>query len=423
MSVRNIVGVGAGGYFLTISRPPDAPQALRAFNISQQSFSVSWNTTNGATSYLATATPQTKYAPPISATTIVGTQADWENLENGETYLVVVTAVNAAGQTNSYPITVNTEAPAYAPNPPTGLTAPAPEVHPDGFDLYFTPGVVDLSHGFATNFIGYATDPSSNTVTAQGTAAPLIWSIATSNQLAANTAYSVVMRGVNAIGQSVDSSGISVTTGSASAPTQPVINEFTDITTEGFWCYFTGGNNADYHTGVATAGGSNYTAYSCETSNAAGIAKWGIPPLAADTSYSVVITAFNSTSNTPSLPQTVVTDFPPPTAPTITNVTNLTSLGTQMNIFFDGLQGFQDTSGSFYQATAHQVGTSTSLSNLGPASYVGAPGTKYRLNIGSASNVLPTNPQKGAQYDIIVSAVTANAGTAQSQTYNFLYPA
>lgn len=422
MSVRNIIGQGPG-YFLTINRAPAAPQGLRVFDINQQSFSVSWNPASGATSYTAFAEPLTKYSPPIAATTIVGTQADWESLENGETYLVIIYAVNAAGQTASFPLQVTTEAPAFAPNPPTALDAPAPEVHPDGFDLYFTPGVVDVSHGFATSFVGIATDGSGNQVQALGTSAPLIWSIATSNQLLPATAYTVIARGQNAIGYSVDSSSIPVTTGSASAPTAPVINEFTEITTSSFTCLFTGGSNADTHTGVATGGGSNYQPASIGSSNANGRAVWTTLP--ADTSFNVVITAVNSTSNTPSLPGSVTTDFPPPLAPSITSISNVTAgPATNMRIFFTGVQGFQDTSGSVYTASAIQSGTGTTITNAGnAATYVGGPGSNYFVQIGSGSNVGPNSPVKGALYDVIVSAVTANAGTAQSLIKQYTYPA
>lgn len=423
MSVRNIIGQGPG-YFLTINRAPSAPQGLRVFDINQQSFSVSWNPAAGATSYSAFAEPLTKYAPPIAATSIVGTQADWESLENGETYLVIVYAVNAAGETASFPLQVTTEAPAFPPNPPTALDAPAPEVHPDGFDLYFTPGVVDVSHGFATSFLGIATDPiTSNVVDASGNTSPLIWSLATGNGLVAATAYDVIVRGVNAIGQSIDSSSIVVTTGAASSPTAPVINSFTDITTSAFTCLFTGGSNADTHTGSATAGGSNYQPASITSSNATGIAKWsGLP---ADVSFSVVITATNSSGSSASTPEEVKTDFPPPLAPSITSISNATAgAATNMRIFFTGVQGFQDTSGSSYIASAVQAGTGTTITSVGNvATYVGAPGSNYFINIGTGSNVPgPNSPVKGASYDVIVSAVTANAGTAQSLIKNYTYP-
>lgn len=427
MSVRNITGLGPG-YFLTVNRPPAAPQGLRVFDINQQSFSVSWTPTAGATSYTAFAEPQTQYSPPIAATRIVGTQADWENLENGETYLVIIYAVNASGQTGSFPLSVTTEAPAFPPNPPTALVAPAPEVHPDGFDLYFTPGAVDISHGFATSFIGIATDPSNNSVNATGTVAPLIWSIATSNQLQPNTVYNVVMRGSNLQGTSVDSSGISVTTSPAGNPTAPVITEFTDITTSAFTCYFTGGSNADYHTGNAQAvtSGSNYSPVSISSSNANGIAQWsGLP---ADTSFNVIITARNGAGGsnaTPSLPQTVTTDFPPPLAPSITSISNVTAgNATNMRIFFSGVQGFQDTSGSVYTATAIQAGTGSQIvSGINTASYVGSPGSNYLITIGGGSNVTSNSPVKGALYDVIVTAVTANAGSAQSAIQQYTYPA
>jgi hypothetical protein len=425
MSVRNIVGQGPG-YFLTVNQVPGIPQGLRVFDINRESFSVSWTGASGATSYTAFAEPTTKYSPPIAATRIVGTQADWENLENGETYLVIIYAVNAAGQTASFPINVTTESPAFAPNPPTALDAPAPEVHPDGFDLYFTPGVVDVSHGFATSFLGIATDPiTSNQVQATGTSAPLLWSLASSNGLAAATAYDVIVRGVNSVGTSVDSSSISVTTGPAGNPTAPVITEFTNITTSAFTCLFTGGSNADTHTGLATAGSNTYQPISISTSNATGIAQWTTLP--AETSYSVVITARNGAGGsnaTPSAPSTVVTDFPPPLAPTITSISNVTAgAATNMRIFFSGVQGFQDTSGNVYSATATQSGTGTQIvSGINTASYVGGPGTNYLIQIGAGSNVGPNSPVKGALYDVIVTAATANAGSAQSGIKQFTYP-
>lgn len=426
MSVRNITGQGPG-YFLTINRAPAAPQGLRVFDINQQSFSVSWSAAAGATSYTALAEPLTRYSPPIPATTLVGLQATWDNLENGETYLVIISAVNAAGVTPSFPLEVTTEAPAFAPNPPTDLTAPAPEIHPDGFDLYFTPGVVDVSHGFATSFLGIATPAAGGSpVNATGITPPLIWSLATSNGLSADTSYNVVMRGVNTIGQSVDSSQIVVTTGSAAAPTAPVITLFKDITTSAFTCDFTGGSNADYHTGVAVAGGSNYTPYTISSSNAVGVASWSNLP--AQTSFDVTITAWNSTSNTPSLPDTVVTDFPPPVAPIITSLTPLTSgAGTQMNIFFTGTAAFQDPSlNNVYKAVARQVGSTATIQDAGTGATPqgGASSSNYRINIGTASNAAnPNNPIKGALYDVIVSAVSANSGTAQSLTFPYTYPA
>ena len=172
-------------------------------------------------------------------------------------------------------------------SPPTSITNSAPtSITSSGFTVNWTGGTGATSYTYTIN--GSAATPSSSTSQS-----------ATFTGLAANTGYSVIVTAVNN-GGSTPSSSLSITTLIA-APTQPTDISGSNITSSGFTVNWAGGTGATSYT--YTLNGSAATPSSSTATSAT------FTSLAANTAYSVIVTAVNAAGSTSSSSLSVST-FP-----------------------------------------------------------------------------------------------------------------
>jgi hypothetical protein len=348
----------------TLILPPTQPIFNTTTSITSSAFTVNWTGGTGATSY--TYTLGGSAATPSSSTT---QSATFTGLTSSTAYSVIVTAVNDGGSTSSSQLGVTTLIP--APTQPS-LSLQTGSTSPSGFTVNWSGGSGADSYTYTLN--GSAATPSSSTATS-----------ATFTSLAANTAYSVIVTAVNTTG-STPSSSLSVTTLIA-APTQPTDISGSNITSSGFTVNWTGGTGATSYT--YTLNGSAATPSSSTASSATFTGR------AAGTTYSVIVTAVNSTGSVVSTALSVTTLISPPTQPTFNPSTSITSTGFTVN--WSG-----GTGATSYTYTLNGSAATPSSSTASSATF--------------------TSLAANTAYSVIVTAVNTGGNTSSSSLSVSTYP-
>jgi len=351
----------ATGVILTA---PTQPTFNATTSITSSGLTVNWSGGTGATSY--TYTLDGSAATPSSFTT---SSATFMSLAANTVYSIIVTAVNSTGSTVSSALSVTTLL-----SPPTqpSLSLQTGSITSTGFTVNWSGGTRATSYTYTLN--GSAVTPSSSTSQS-----------ATFTGLAANTGYSVIVTAVNN-GGSTPSSSLSITTLIA-APTQPTDISGSNITSSGFTVNWTGGSGATSYT--YTINGSAVTPSSSTSQSAT------FTSLAANTAYSVIVTAVNNGGSAVSSPFSVTTLIPPPTQPTFNPSTSITSTGFTVN--WSGGSG-----ATSYTYTLNGSAATPSSSSSQSATFTGL----------SASTA----------YSVIVTAVNAAGSTSSSSLSVSTYP-
>jgi len=181
--------------------PPDAPDAPTATAGNSQA-SVTWTKPNNGgstiTSYTATSAPEDKTCTTSGADSLT---CDVTGLDNGTPYAFTVTATNASG-TSGASAASNSVTPLGAPDAPTGLLQ---QGEADNVaTIAFTPGE---DNGAA--IINYAYSLDGGPYIALDPAQPN--SPVTITGLTNGTTYSITLKAINSVGDSVASASVAVT--------------------------------------------------------------------------------------------------------------------------------------------------------------------------------------------------------------------
>ena len=358
----------------TLILPPTQPIFNTTTSITSSGFTVNWTGGSGATSY--TYTLGGSAVTPSSSTS---TSATFTGLTSSTAYSVIVTAVNDGGSTSSSSLSVTTLIP-----PPTqpSLSLQPSSTSSSGFTISWSGGSGADSYTYTLN--GNAATPSSPS-SLLGTATS-----ATFTGLSASTAYSVIVTAVNNTGSAV-SNPLSVTTLIA-APTQPTDLSNNTITSSGFTISWSGGTGATSYTYTLNGSAATPSSPSSLLGTATSATFTG---LSASTTYSVIVTAVNSTGSVVSTPLSVTTAISPPTQPTFNTTTSITS--TAFTVNWSGGSG----------ATSYTYTLNGSAAT--PSSSITQSATFTSLTANTA-------------YNVIVTAVNNGGSTSSSSLSVSTYP-
>ncbi|MBI3787126.1 MAG: fibronectin type III domain-containing protein, partial [Ignavibacteriales bacterium] len=200
--------------------PPGAPTATAATGTSQTGFTANWNAVTGATSYRLDVSSDnfTTFVTGYSNLTVAGTSQSVTGLAAGTTYSYRVRAVNTGGTSaNSNAISVTTTPSA----PSTPVAAAASNITATGFTANWNAAASATSYQLdvsSDNFITFVS--GFNSFGVSGTSQNV-------TGLLPGTAYSYMVRAVNAGGTSGNSNVISVTT-TVLPPGAPILNSPAD---------------------------------------------------------------------------------------------------------------------------------------------------------------------------------------------------
>ncbi len=246
---------------------PGQPTALSSSSISGTGFTISWTGGASATSYTYTLNGSSMV--PSSETS---SSASFTGLSGGITYAVIVTAINAFGSTASASFNVAT-----SPGQPTSLNATS--ISSAGFTVNWSGANGATSYTYTID--GLTKVPTSSTSTS-----------ATFTGLLAGTSYAVIVRAVNLSGFTASSSFSVLTLPSVPYNVSQTAGSLTTITVSWF-----GGFGATSYT--YTLNGSSVT----PSDNQGLASKYAVfSGLTSGTTYSIVVTAVNSSGSVSSPP-------------------------------------------------------------------------------------------------------------------------
>jgi fibronectin type 3 domain-containing protein len=258
-------GTGGGG----VGTPPSAPTGLVS-TAGSASVSLTWNASSGATSYNVkrSTTSGSGYTTISSPSAAAYTD---NTVTNGTTYYYVVTAVNTSGESgdsNQASATPTLTVPAA----PTGLTATAGNTT---VMLTWT-----ASSGATSYNVKRSTAAGSETTISSPTSASY-----TDNAVTNGTKYYYVVSAVNAAGESLNSSEVSVTPAVA-APAAPTGLSAVPRNAQVALMWNTSTGATSYNVKRSTTNGSGYTTVSSPTGTS-----YTDTSLTNSTSYYYVVTA------------------------------------------------------------------------------------------------------------------------------------
>jgi hypothetical protein len=306
--------------------PPTPITQMTPISTVAGSMTVSWSGGVGATEYSFTLNGSS--VTPIAYSS---SYATFSGLSLNTTYTVVVTARNYVGPTNGTLVFTT------APLKPTGLSVSS--VLTSSFTILWNPPSGATSYTFTLN--GNLTVPSSQTSRS-----------ATFTGLSHAT-YSVVVNAVNSGGSTASDPLVVVP-----LPTIPVVS-LVSSTAASLTITWTGGDDATSYTYRVNGAPATPVSGTAPT-----VTLGGLQPV---TSYSVIVTAVNSSGFTSSAALSAQTTFTAPTTPTnvvFTNITGTsfkaswTSAGATSNTFT--LNGSDATPSSFTNTTATFTGLNPS---------------------------------------------------------------
>ncbi|WP_168206090.1 fibronectin type III domain-containing protein [Geobacter sp. FeAm09] len=368
---------------------PAAPTGVTATGGTKQ-VTISWPAVTGATSYniyYATTSGVSK----TNGTKITGatSPAVQTGLADATTYYYVVTAVNSTGESAaSVQVAATTLAAVPAPTAPaapTGVTA-------TGGAKQATISWSAVSGATSYN-IYYATTSGvskTNGTKIAGATSPYV-----QTALSAGTTYYYIVTAVNSVGESTASAQASATTNAAppAVPTAP-----TGVTA-------TGGTNQMTVSWSAVSGATSYNIYwstatgvtiASGTKIAGATSPYVQTGLAAGTAYYYIVTAVNSSGESPASAQaSASTSAPAPVVPAAPTGVGATGGTNQVTVSWSAVSGA--TSYNIYYATTSGVSKTS--------------GTKIT---GATSPYVQTGLTAGTTYYYIVTAVNSAGESAAS---------
>ena len=351
---------GATPSTFAVSTPPSQPVSFVYSGITATSFTVNWSGGNGATSYMYSlnGTPTT----PSTDNGVASKTASFTGLSGGTTYTIVVTAVNSFGSISSASNSVTT-----GPGAPTGLSSNATTI--SSFAIYWSgaAGASSLTFHYGPSTI---TTPASQT------------SPYTISSLTSTTSYTVYIVATNSIANT-SSNSINVITASP-PPGQPVSLVYSSITATSFSVNWSGGSGATSYTYTV-----NGTPTIPSTDNGVALKRAAFTGLSGGTSYTVIVTAVNSSGSNSSASSSVTTAPSSPVSLTFSGIGS-----TVFTISWSGGNG-----ATSYTYTLNGTPTTPSIDN-GVAS-------KTASFIGLSA---------GATYIVIVTAVNSSGSTSSSNS-------
>ncbi|KAB0671738.1 hypothetical protein F6V30_03935 [Oryzomonas sagensis] len=368
---------------------PAAPTGVTATGGTKQ-VTISWPAVSGATSY------NIYYATASGVTTANGTKisnaaspAVQTGLADATTYYYVVTAVNSVGESAaSVQVAATTLAAVPAPTAPAAPTG----VSATGGAKQATISWSAVSGATSYN-IYYAT--ASGVTTASGTKIAGATSPYVQTALSAGTTYYYIVTAVNSVGESTASAQASATTNAAppAVPTAP-----TGVAA-------TGGTNQMTVSWSAVSGATSYNIYWSTATGvtiASGTKIAGVTSpyvqtgLAAGTAYYYIVTAVNSSGESPASAQaSASTSAPAPVVPAAPTGVGATGGTNQVTVSWSAVSGA--TSYNIYYATTSGVSKTS--------------GTKIA---GATSPYVQTGLAAGTTYYYVVTAVNSAGESAAS---------
>ena len=328
---------------IAIPTNPLTPYRLRVSSLTTTSFTLTWLGGLGATSYIYTLND----APFTPSTDIEAKSAVFTGLTPTTQYTIVLKAVSETEEVYSTPIVVTTLSQA-----PTTLSVTTGSVTFNSFVASWTGGQGATTYTYTLN--GAPVTPSSQTPQS-----------ATFTGLSGETEYTLVVTAVNSSGQT-SSTSVTITTLSQ-APTAPIVS-VTSVTSQSFLASWTGAQGATSYT---------YTLNGDEATPVEDGQTATFSDLSADTNYTLIVRAVNSSGQTSSTPITITTLKLPPSA------VNLTSSALTYQSFVVSVTGEGATSYSYtlngFPFTPQEENGSLTFTGLSPA-------TEYTVVVTAINN-------------------------------------
>lgn len=308
---------------------PNAPSGLILTVVSSSQIDLAWtdNSSDESGFRVQMATSANGNYSTLTTTNANVTSYSATGLSSGTTYYFRVSAVNAAGNSNSVSGSATTSSPAATtPSAPSGLILTV--VSSSQIDLAWTDNS-DNETGFrvqrATSFNGNYTTITSTSANATSYSA---------TGLSSATTYYFRVLAINAAGSSnyVVGSATTLSSQSGTAPAAPSGLILTVVSSSQIDLAWT--DNSDDETGFrvqrATSANGNYTTLTTTNANATSYSATG---LSSGTTYYFRVSAVNSSGNSNSVSASATTSAPTPTIPNAaSNLTATVVSSTQINL-------------------------------------------------------------------------------------------
>jgi len=289
----------------TTIQPPDYPTSVTNSSKTYNTINLYWAGAARASDYSFTVNGA---AVVPSTYSVANKTATFTGLIAYNDYTFVVTAINVSGSTSSAPVTIKTRL--APPSQPQSLASNS--ITQSSFTVTWAmPNQIPLqpTSNLATDFFftlnGLSVTPSSYSVSG--------FSVSFTG-LIAGTTYAVIVTSFNESGTNASASFNVIT-----VPSTPSITSFGSITYSNFTVYYSGGSGATSFT--YTLNGVTTT----PVGTSSGAATFS--GLSASTTYSVVVTATNSSGSVSSGASSVTTAVAIPSAPSGVTASSITSTG------------------------------------------------------------------------------------------------
>jgi hypothetical protein len=351
----------------TTIEPPGYPTSLTYSQKTYQIINIYWSGAERVSDYSFTVNGA---ATVPAAYSIANKTANFSGLIAYNDYTFVVTAINVSGSTSSAPLLVKSRL--APPSQPAAVTGNS--ITQSSFGISWTmPNEIPLgpTSNMATDFFftlnGLAVTPSAYSIPGR---------TASFTGLIAGTDYAVVVTAFNESGTNA-STPVTIRT----VPSTPVITPFTSVTYNSFVTNWSGGTGATSFT--YTLNGSAVTPSSSTSTSAT------FTGLTAQTTYSVIVTATNSSGSVSSTASSVTTLVAPPSGPTGVTSSSITQTG--------------------FTISWTQTGVATSYT----FTLNGTPVTPSSVSIGGATATF-TGLTGSTGYSVVVTATNASGSASSS---------
>ena len=345
---------------LSIRTLPPKPILSQNFtNITTTSFTVNWSGTTGVTIFTYMLN-----GDAVSASSSTSTSATFTALQAGTPYTISVIAYNEDGYfIDSDPLTGST-----APSQPTGFSATS--ISRTAFTLSWTGGTGATSYTYTLTSLSVTNPVIPEQV--------LLNKTAVFTGLTGGRTYGVVVTAISSYG-STSSALFNVLT----SPEPPVILQATNILSNGFVVNWSGASGATSYT--YTLDGVTAVPVSSTSTSAR------FTDLSAGTSYALIVTAKNSSGDTPSVPNAYSSILTLPGKPFNLTSTNASTSGFTIN--WNGGDG-----ATSYTYTFNGLTTGFTLNDQGVAS----------------KSAVITNLASGTDYAVVVTAVNSSGSNSSA---------